>query len=63
MTQRKRNPKIGILLAILFVGFGSWRLVDYFFYDQNIPTWRLAFSAIFIIYGLFLAYSAFTKNE
>ncbi|AZQ44056.1 hypothetical protein [Nonlabens ponticola] len=63
MAQRTRNPYIGAIIAIIMIGFGSFRFYDYFVNGADIPTWRLLIAGALILYGLFVAYTIISQQN
>ncbi|ARN77614.1 hypothetical protein BST97_06185 [Nonlabens spongiae] len=53
-NPRRRNPILGLIFGIVFVGFGSYRLYNHFIVGEEMPTWRLILSFAFLGYGLFV---------
>lgn len=59
----KRNPYIGALLASVFVGFGSYRLYNYYVLEQQMESWKLILAYAFIAYGAFVFYSLIAQRN
>ena len=62
MATRKRNPLFGGIMALLLIGFGSYRFYIHFSGIEEIPTWRLIFAGAFIVYGLYVAYTIIAQD-
>ncbi|MGB5983072.1 MAG: hypothetical protein WBG46_13085 [Nonlabens sp.] len=53
-TPRKRNPVFGLIMGLIFTGFGFYRLYNYYILNIEMASWRLLISYALIIYGLFV---------
>jgi TM2 domain-containing membrane protein YozV len=64
MATRRRNPLMGGIFAMLFIGFGTYRFYIHYSGQAVVETWQLIIAGALILYGLFVAYSTLTqKNE
>ncbi|PPK94868.1 hypothetical protein LY01_01621 [Nonlabens xylanidelens] len=63
MAVRKRNPILGSIMAVAFIGFGAYRLYAHFGLGEEMASWRLVLSAGFIAYGLYIAYTLLPKKD
>jgi TM2 domain-containing membrane protein YozV len=63
MATRKRNPLMGGLFALLFIGFGSYRFYIHYSGQAIIESWQLFIAGALILYGLFVAYSTLTQKK
>jgi TM2 domain-containing membrane protein YozV len=63
-TQKpKRNPYIGALLASVFIGFGVYRLYNYYIMEEPMESWKLILAYAFVAYGAFVFYTLFTQRN
>ncbi|WP_298953727.1 hypothetical protein [uncultured Nonlabens sp.] len=63
MAVRKRNPILGSIMAVAFIGFGAYRLYAHYGLGEEMASWRLVLSAGFIVYGLYIAYTLLPKKD
>jgi TM2 domain-containing membrane protein YozV len=63
MATRKRNPLMGGIFALLFIGFGSYRFYIHYSGQAVVETWQLVIAGALILYGLFVAYSTLTQKN
>lgn len=63
MSTRKRNPLFGGIMALLMIGFGSYRFYVHFTGIEEVTGWRLAISGGLIAYGLYVAYTVITQKS
>ena len=63
MSTRKRNPLFGGIMALLLIGFGSYRFYLHFTDQEDIATWRLIISGACILYGLYVGYTILTQTS
>ncbi|MBF4985188.1 hypothetical protein FNJ87_12905 [Nonlabens mediterrranea] len=61
--MKTRNPFLGGIIAAVMIGFGSWRLYNYFVLGEEMPTWRVVLSVAIVIYGLVVAFNALSKKD
>ncbi len=61
--MRKRNPLMGGIFALIFIGFGSYRFYMHYNDLAVLPTWQLIMAGAFIVYGLFVAYTVLTQKS
>ncbi len=63
-TQRpKRNPYIGALLASVFVGFGFYRLYNYYVLEEQMESWKLILAYAFVAYGAYVFYTLIAQRD
>jgi len=63
MAIRKRNPLMGGIFALLFIGFGSYRFYMHYSGREELPNWQLIVGGALILYGLFVAYSVIAQKS
>ncbi len=63
MAARKRNPLLGGIFALLFIGYGSYRFYQHFNEIQILATYQLVLAGAFVLYGLFVGYSVLTQDK
>jgi TM2 domain-containing membrane protein YozV len=63
MATRKRNPLMGGIFALLFIGFGSYRFYIHYSGQAVVESWQLVIAGALILYGLFVAYSTLTQKN
>lgn len=63
MAVRKRNPLMGGIFAMIFIGFGSYRFYVHYSGLEELPTWQLIIAGALVLYGLFVAYSVLTQKS
>jgi len=63
MAVRKRNPLMGGIFAMVFIGFGTYRFYVHYSGLELLPTWQLIIAGALIFYGLFVAYSVLTQKS
>ncbi|PRP66150.1 hypothetical protein [Nonlabens agnitus] len=51
MADSKSN--YNLLLAIAFVGIGSWKTYDYFNGDESMATYQVVLSILLIVLGIY----------
>lgn len=61
--MRKRNPILGGIMAAIFIGFGGWRLYNYYVLDTFMETYQLILGYGITIYGFYLVYVLMTQNN
>lgn len=61
--MRKRNPILGGIMAAIFIGFGGWRLYNYYVLDTFMETYQLILGYGITIYGFYLVYALMTQNN
>jgi hypothetical protein len=59
----KRNPYVGALLASVFVGFGCYRLYNYYVLEEVMESWKLILAYAFVAYGAFVFYSLIAQRD
>jgi hypothetical protein len=63
MNKKTRNPLVGLVMAIVFIGFGAYRLYSIYILDNGAPIWRVILAVLFVLYGLFLVYQLIKENR
>ncbi|BAO55929.1 hypothetical protein [Nonlabens marinus] len=63
MAAQQRNPLLGGIFALLFIGFGAYRFFMYYTEQADMPTWQLILAGAFIVYGLFVGYTVLTQKK
>jgi hypothetical protein len=63
MATRKRNPLMGGILALLFIGFGLYRFFIHYNGQEVLESWKLVVAGASLVYGLFLAYTTLTQKN
>jgi hypothetical protein len=63
MSVRKRNPILGGIMAALFIGFGGWRLYDYYVLKTPMEMPYVVLGYGIVVYGLYLVYSLITQKN
>lgn len=63
MATRQRNPLFGGIMALLMIGYGSYRFYVHYAEVQELQTWQLVISGALILYGLFVGYSVLTQKK
>lgn len=63
MAARKRNPLLGGIMAMLMIGFGSYRFYMHYSGLDTLETWQMIISGAFIVYGLYVGYSVLTQPK
>jgi|GEM_PF-1304972 len=63
MATRQRNPLFGGILALLMIGFGSYRFYIHYTGIQELQSWQLIITGAVLLYGLYVAYSVLTQKK
>ncbi len=63
MAAQQRNPLMGGIFALLFIGFGAYRFFIYYTGKDDVPTWQLIIAGALIVYGLFVGYTVLTQKK
>lgn len=59
----RTREKYDLLLAIAFIGIGSWKAYGYFNGDENVASYQMYFSIALIGIGIFQLYRWWKKRS